>query len=153
MRNVVALTTLLFVACASQRVAQAPVTLPEVIIVQTAGVAAAARHITGPIAVRYAIRVSNKATETITLTRIQVQSVGSGAYTLRDTAKPFAKVIAPGSHEDVELSAGAFVESSSVVGANGPVTLRLMLFFDSAKGPFHRMIVQQVNDNLTGEIP
>ena len=79
-------------------------------------------------------------------------TAASSPYTA-DTIKPFETAIAAASHEDVELSAGAFVESNSVVGANGPVTLRLILFFDSPKGPFQHVVVQQVNDRLTGEIP
>lgn len=139
-------------ACAS-RGSKAPVTLPEVTIVQTGGVASAARGITGPIPVRYAIRVENRANETITLKRIEASSMGAGAYTLASTSRPFNAAIPPDGYKDVEIFANAVVEQETIVGANGPVTLRLILHFDSPRGSFQDVVVQQVNDKLTGEIP
>jgi hypothetical protein len=151
-----AVVSLLLVAAGSTACAHratAPMALPEVTIVQTSGVGLAARHVTGPIAVRYAVRIRNVAAQPITLKRIQAQSVGAGAYTLASTSKPFNVTIAPESHQDVELWASAFIEDATITGANGPVTLRLILYLDSPLGPFENVVVQQVNDRLTGEIP
>ena len=156
MRNAVAVSFLLaavaLTACA-HRAATAPVALPEVTIVQTSGVGLAARNVTGPISVRYAVRIKNVAAQPITLKRIQAQSVGAGAYMLPSTSKPFNVTIAPESHQDVELWASALIEDPTITGANGPVTLRLILYLDSPLGPFENVVVQQVNDRLTGDIP
>jgi hypothetical protein len=149
---VFSLLLLVIVACRSGHT-KAPVPLPEVTIVQTAGVATAARDVTGPIPVRYAVRVRNKATVPITLKTIQAQSIGAGAYTLVSTSRPFNTTIAPDSYQDVEFWASAIVERQTITGANGPVTLRLILYFDSPLGSFQDVVVQQVNDRLTGEIP
>jgi hypothetical protein len=154
MRNTVVVSLLFFAAaCAHRAATTAPVALPGVTIVQTSGVGLAARNVTGPISVRYAVRVQNAAPQPITLKRIQAQSVGAGAYTLGSTSKPFNVTIAPESHQDVELWASAVIDQATITGANGPVTLRLILFFDSPLGPFQDVVVQQVNDRLTGEIP
>jgi hypothetical protein len=151
MRNVLGLCVLFLTACAS-RGAKVPVALPEVTIVQTGGVANAARNITGPIPVRYAVRVENRAKEPITLKNIQLLSLGDGAYKIGTVSRPFNVAIAPDTYEDVEIWANAVVEVSTITGANGPVTLRVILQFDSPLGPFQDVVVQQVNDNLTGEI-
>jgi hypothetical protein len=151
-KAVVGFSVLLLAACAS-RGSKAPVTLPEVTIVQTGGVPSVARGITGPIPVRYAIRVQNQAKETITLKRIELSSVGAGAYTLSNASRPFDESIAPGAYKDVEIVANAVVQQQTILGANGPVTMRLILHFDSPLGGFQDVVVQQVNDKLTGEIP
>ena len=122
-------------------------------IVQTAGVASAARDVTGPIPVRYAVRVRNQAKVPIKLKTIQVQSVGAGAYTIQTASRPFDVNIAPEAYQDVEFWASAVVQYNTIVGANGPVTLRLILTFDSELGSFQDVVIQQVNDRLTGEIP
>jgi hypothetical protein len=152
MRKAIVVSLLFFAAACAHRTATAPMALPEVTIVQTSGVGLAAHNVTGPISVRYAVRVQNAASQPITLKRIQAQSLGAGAYTLGSTSKPFNVTIAPESHQDVELWASAIIDQATINGANGPVTLRLILFFDSPLGPFQDVVVQQVNDRLTGEI-
>ena len=39
----------------------------------------------------------------------------------------------------------ANIQTTSLVGANGPVTLRVTAFFDSPEGQFKQVVVQQVN--------
>ena len=134
---------LLFTACASTR-ATAPITKPEMRIVQTSTIPAAARHVTGNIPVSYAMRIANRADETITLKRVTLQSVGAGAYTI-STSLPFDVTIAPAQFQTIEFSAGA-VASTSVVGVNGPVSLRVIAHFNSPVGEFDEIVVQQVND-------
>ncbi|HKR66280.1 MAG TPA: hypothetical protein VJZ00_21305 [Thermoanaerobaculia bacterium] len=151
MKNVVAVSFLFLAACAHHG-AKAPVTLPEVTVVQTSGVSIAARDVTGPIPVRYAVRVRNQADQPITLKRIQAQSIGAGAYTLPSTSRPFNAVIEPAGQQDVQFWASAVVEYNTITGANGPVTLRLILNFDSPLGSFQDVVVQEVNDRFTGEI-
>jgi len=144
MRKAVALA-LLFAACASN--SKAPVTRPEVRIAQISGVPVAARHVTGPIPVQYAVRVTNRASEPITLKRIDVSSMADGAYTVRASSTPFNVTIAPEKHGEVDFWANAIVEQATISGANGPVTLRLVLFFDTPVGPFEEIVVRQVNES------
>ncbi len=130
-------------ACASSR-ATVQITKPEMRIVQTSAIPAAARHVSGNIPVSYALRVANRSDETITLKRVTLQSVGAGAYSV-STSLPFDVTIAPAQYQIVEFSAGA-VASTSVVGVNGPVSLRVIAHFNSPVGEFDEIVVQQVND-------
>lgn len=130
-------------ACASSR-ATVQLTKPEMRIVQTSAIPAAARHVSGNIPVSYALRVANRSDETITLKRVTLQSVGAGAYSV-STSLPFDVTIAPAQYQIVEFSAGA-VASTSVVGVNGPVSLRVIAHFNSPVGEFDEIVVQQVND-------
>jgi hypothetical protein len=153
MRKTLVFSLLLFAACASRRAVS--VTRPEVDIVQTSAIPVAARHVTGAIPVRYVVRVANRAGEPITLKQIQAQSVGAGAYTLQSSSTPFDVTIAPEKFQEVEFWANAFIEQATIAGANGPVTLRLVLHFDSSSGVFEEIVVRQVNERtgVTGQGP
>jgi hypothetical protein len=129
------------------------VATPEIRIVQTRGIPAAASHVAGSIPVRYAVRVTNRATEPITIRNINAQSITEGAYDLRPTSMPFNEEIAPGAHGEVEFWADAVVTNPSMLGANGPVTLRLIVHFDSPKGAFDEVVVRQVNETGGGKEP
>jgi len=137
--------TLLFLACRTADDAM-PESLipPELQIRQVGAQPFAARHITGPIPVNFEIAIANRSAETLTLQRIELQSMGMGAYTVQSTAKPFDRKIVSNAIERVELWAPAQMEQT-ITGANGPVTLRVTVYFNSDLGKFRRIYVQQVN--------
>lgn len=130
-------------ACTSTR-ATVKIEKPELRIAQTSTIPAAARHVQGNIPVSYQMRVANRSGETITLTRVTLQSVGAGAYSI-STSLPFNVTIPPSQYQIVEFSAGA-VANTTVVGVNGPVSLRVIAHFNSPVGEFDEIVVQQVNE-------
>jgi len=143
--------------CASSRsesgLGQAKVNLiePEVTFTQTNLVPQVARGVTGGVPVHYEVRIANKSAEPITLTRIEVQSMGYGAYELSPQSRPFKQKIAPDHFEVVEFWAPATIEDPTLYGANGPVTLRAVAHFDSPVGQFQQVVVQQVHDHPAEE--
>lgn len=155
MRTTAALClTFLFVACASstdpdrdgsvnaERVA---LSKPTIAIAQLTSVGAAAeKKLTGGLPVQYQIRVTNNSDATIKLKRIHLQTLGSGAYEVRPTSNPFDVAIEPKQSQDVKMWAPGYIPYSSVAGANGPVTLRATLDFESAKGKFQEIFVENV---------
>ena len=128
------------------------ITKPEIEIRQLSLVPIAARHSQGALPVKYELRVANRSEETITLKRINVQSMGEGAYTVNPASHPFNKKIVPGGYEIVEFWIPAVVDIDTIMGANGPVTLRGIVHFDSTVGQFDEVFVQQVNA-LSGREP
>lgn len=132
---------------------QVPASLiePAFKIRQVVGQAFAARHESGPISVKFELDVLNRSSEPLTLERVQLESVGYGAYTLRRSSVPFEKVIQPRTIETVELWAPAYAEST-ISGSNGPVTVRAIAYFDSPVGRFQKIFVQQVNAGDTGPL-
>lgn len=124
---------------------------PEIRLVQTSGVPTAARHTDGLLSVHYAMRVENVAAEAITLRQVTVQSVSEGAYYVDPTSKPFNVTIEPKQKQEVEFWASAR-PAGSIVGANGPVTLRITCVFDSPEGKFQHIVMQRVNEraDITG---
>lgn len=125
--------------------AKVSLTRPDVQLSQLSTVPAAARHVEGGLPIQYRLRIGNRSGEPITLKSVTLQSMGSGAYDVPTTSRPFTKLIPPDQFEIVEFWVAANVSNSTIMGANGPVTLRATLQFDSPVGQFQEVVVQQVN--------
>ncbi len=126
---------------------------PQIDIVQTSGLAIAARYMDGAFSVRYAVRVLNPSADLITLRRVTVQSLTEGAYHVGPFSMPFNVAVAASQHQDVQFWAPV-VTGYSVVGANGPVTLRVVCEFDSqVVGRFQHVVTRVVNAraSVTGQ--
>ena len=155
MRKLIAASLLLVVtaACASQRDnATVQLPKPDIDLVQTSGVPAAARQVQGGLNIRYAARIANRAAEPITLKRITVQSMTEGAYHVGPHSVPFDVEIGPDNYHDIDFWAPART-GQSLVGANGPVMLRVTVEFDSPHGKFQEVLTRVVNErtSVTGE--
>lgn len=148
---VLIMAVLLVGGCASMKSdsglgsAKVSLTRPDVQLSQLSTVPAAARHVEGGLPIHYQLRIGNRSGEAITLKSVTVQSVGSGAYDVPTTSRPFSKLIPPDQFEIVEFWVPANISNSTIMGANGPVTLRATLRFDSPVGQFQEVVVQQVN--------
>ncbi|MEO8032807.1 MAG: hypothetical protein ABI837_00100 [Acidobacteriota bacterium] len=145
-------STLLVTGCASSQSdsgmgnAKASIVEPEITITQVSTVSEVARNITGGFPVKFQMKVENKAKHPITLKRVELQSVGYGAYDLGPSSIPFQKEIASDGEAIVEFFIPAHVTDATISGANGPVTLRAVAQFDSNQGQFQHMWVQQVHE-------
>ena len=149
MRRLIPVLLLFAAACASssdsgKTTAKVEVALPELQIQQLSANPPEAQHITGGLQVEYALAVQNKASDPITLKQVSIVSLGTGAYNV-STSQGFKTVIQPAQTETVQFWAAANVPMDTVVGVNGPVTLRVTAQFDSPKGSFQEVVVQQVN--------
>lgn len=151
MRKAFAASVVLLIAagCSSGSAANQPnakkkVARPEILLVQTSGVPIAARHSDGMLSVHYAMRVENRADETIKLRNVTVQSITEGAYSVEPSSRPFNLAIEPKQKGQVEFWAVAR-PSGTLIGANGPVTIRVTCQFDSANGKFQHITMQHVN--------
>jgi hypothetical protein len=149
-RSLFALVLVLLAGCASTKsdsgLGAAKVDIPEPVVQirQISEVPVAARHVEGGIPVQYSLAVQNRASEPITLKQVGVVSMGYGAYDVSGN-RPFKTVIQPGQTEVVQFWIPANVSNATLVGANGPVTLRVTANFDSPVGQFQNVTVQQVN--------
>ena len=125
---------------------------PEILLVQTNSVPVAARHVDSALQIHYAMRVENRGLEPITLKQVTVQSVSLGAYNVAPTSKPFDLPIDAKAKQEVEFWVSAS-PGGSIVGANGPVTLRVTANFDSPSGKFQQVVMRRVNErtSITGQ--
>lgn len=120
----------------------------EIRLAQLSDVPIAARHTDGMLSVQYALRVENLTAEAITLRQVTVQTISIGGYSVNPTSKPFNVAIEPKQKQEVEFWVPALA-GNSVVGANGPVTLRITCVFDSPTGKFQQIAMQRVNENTS----
>ncbi len=118
---------------------------PEIHIHQLSNVSEAARHITGGISVQYRVEITNRANQPITIKRIDLVSLGTGAYTLRPSSNPFDARLNPGDATALELWAPAYIDDPTIVGANGPVSLRITVQYETPAGTSQSIVVQQVH--------
>jgi hypothetical protein len=138
------------VACSSGISSSPPTGLipPELDIRQLGGSAPAASQMTGPIPVNFRIRIHNPSGEDLELQRIELQTIGYGAFTISNASRPFDKPVASGSTVDVETWAPA-VANDTIIGVNGPATLRVTAYFKSPFGVFKQIYTREVNRDLS----
>ena len=153
-KAIAASVVVLLVACSSTSsqpdasASNVNITMPEILLVQSSGVPVAARHTDGPLSIQYALRVENRADQPIKLQRVTVQSIAEGAYFVPPTSRPFDVAIEPAQMEDVQFWVSAR-PGGTLVGANGPVTLRVTCQFDSPAGKFQHIVMRTVNDRTS----
>jgi hypothetical protein len=141
-RALALLLTVAAAACASsrQQTKKEDRVLPDVELVQLVG--AQPVQMTGPFDVRYAVDVTNPSSQPITLRRIEVRQIGSGAYQLvRNMPVLVNETIEPGGNAQVAfwLHAYVYVLPGSV-GSNEPVNIRVITYFESPTGPFQKIM-------------
>jgi hypothetical protein len=150
-KSLVLVAVVLLAGCASMQSdsglgpAKVSLTRPDILLTQISSIPTAARHIEGGLPIQYRLQVGNRSAEKITLKRVTLVSMGSGAYDIPSTSRPFSTVIQPDQSEIVEFWIPANISDATIIGANGPVTLRATLQFDSPVGQFQETVVQQVN--------
>ena len=76
----------------------------------------------GPVNVRYDLSIANRTKDPITLNRIEIRTVSSGAYTIRPTSTPLNIDLSPGQEKTVPLSLWA----SAVLASSGNVATPML---------------------------
>jgi hypothetical protein len=149
-RAIVVLAVAGLAACSSAVSSTAPTGMipPELEIRQLGGAAPAASQVTGPVPVNFRIQVFNPSSEDIELQRVELQTIGYGAFTINNASRPFDKPIPSGSRVEVETWIGA-VANDTIIGINGPATLRVTAYFKSPFGVFKQVYTKDVNRDLS----
>ncbi len=120
---------------------------PELKIRQLGGPGVLANQLGGPTPVNFEIQVYNPSGETIELERIDLQTLGIGAYTISNASRPFDKPIPSDKTITVTTWVGA-IAGDTIIGVNGPATLRITAYFSSEFGKFKQIYTQNVNTRL-----
>ncbi len=118
---------------------------PDIQLAQLSNVGDAARHMTGGVSVQYQLSIHNTTSDALRIRRVDLQSVGMGAYSLPATTRAFDVALAPGETRTIDLWGAAVIDAATIVGANGPVTIRAVVQFDAPSRQFQSVVVQQVN--------
>ncbi|MCU1350660.1 MAG: hypothetical protein JWO56_3690 [Acidobacteria bacterium] len=126
-------TSILLVACGSsggsnnQGPAGAEVRLAQV------GSSGDVFYLRGPIALQYVLEVVNPTTEPIRLRRLDLSTIGDGAYYLRTGSVPMNEPVPAGGTTALKFSAWGTARGGRLT-ANEPVTVRVIAQFEDSRG-------------------
>ena len=134
-----------FASCASSNTSKVKVPEPGIGIEQTVGPAQLG-YPYGPIEVKYDLGVQNNAAETITLIRVDIQTINpaGGAYSLRHSFYNFKQAIPPNSIGVVSFWAKAFSWGRGLRESE-PVSVRGVAYFESASGTFQKVFIRELS--------
>jgi hypothetical protein len=116
---------------------------PEIAIEQLVGPADLG-YPGGQVDVQYQVTVGNRSAEPITLRRIEVSSVGGGAYRLRRESYPFNATLGANQQGSIQFWAHALQAGPVFRGSTEPVTLRAILYFQSPAGSFQQIVMKSL---------
>jgi hypothetical protein len=100
----------------------------------------------GPMEVKYNMAVQNNAAETITLIRVDLQTINpaGGAYSLRRDFHNFKQAIPPNSIGVVSFWARAFGWGRGARETE-PVSVRGIAYFESPSGTFQKIFMRELS--------
>ena len=140
MKHAAAVVLLFLAACASST--QDDPNAPNVVLHLAQYESAPNAYLYGGLVnVRYELSIANRTNEPVTLTRIEVRTVSSGAYTLRPTSTMINIEVAPGQEKTIPLSLWANARGGTLA-AQEPVTIRAAAYMKNASGPFVRLFTE-----------
>jgi hypothetical protein len=99
----------------------------------------------GLVNVRYSLSVANRTSDPVTLTRLEIRTVGSGAYAIRPTSTQINIDLAPGQEKTVPISLWANARGGNMA-AQEPVTLRATAYMTGPKGAFVRLFTEYLSE-------
>ena len=93
----------------------------------------------------FGFRITNQASEPITLRRVALESTGDGGYYLRREDRAFDRPIGTGEAIEDKLQARAYFRTTgSGEASREPVTIRATFYFDSPKGSFRQTVIRNI---------
>jgi hypothetical protein len=99
-------------------------------------------YFSGPVNIQYRLTVTNPTDQPITLSRLELQTLGPGAYSLHTSSPMNIKVPTRGT-TSTTLSAWAYARGGYLASTE-PVTLRATAYFTAPSGPFVRIAQQNI---------
>lgn len=134
-----AFLSLVYAGCASQQDSGPPVTVHLTPLDTVSDLF----YFPGPIGLRYGITVSNPTNEPVTLRRLDLNTVGTGAYFLRSGSTPMNVKVAPNSSATFSISTWGRARGG-YLSASEPVTIQGRAYFDGPNGPFVKLFQQNI---------
>jgi hypothetical protein len=107
----------------------------------------------GQIEMKYALKVTNRAAESITLRQIQIQTIGiEGPYTIPQTSYFFREPVTPGGTRPIEFFAKAYSEGNRYnIDAQAPVSIRIIAYFEAPQGNFRKAFITSLGQSFKND--
>jgi hypothetical protein len=97
----------------------------------------------GSVNIRFVLSVANTTKDAVKLTRVEVRTIGSGAYTIRPVTTQINIDLAPGERKAVALAVWGYARGGTLA-ATEPVTLRGTAYLTGPKGAFLRLFTEYI---------
>ena len=137
-RNTLFASLFVLAACASSQQSSGP---PVTVGLEQLNASSDIFYFPGPVNLQYQISVSNPTDQPITFRRLDLRTDGPGPYFLRTTGSTMNIKVAPKSTANFTVSAWGTARGGYIASSE-PVTLNGTAYFDSASGPFVKLIHQ-----------
>jgi len=142
MKKALSVLALLFlVSCSSSQQSSGPSVAIHLVPLNTSS---DVYYFSGPINIQYQLAVANPTSQPIKLSRVELQTIGSGAYVIRNTSSPMNVTIPANSTSTFTVSVWGYSRGGSMRSTE-PVTVRGIGYFDAASGPFIRMFTENIS--------
>ncbi len=97
----------------------------------------------GSVNVRFAMSITNATKDPVKLNRVEIRTVGSGAYTIPTTSTPMNIDLGPGEAKTMTLSLWGRSRGGQLA-AQEPVSIRGLAYLTGPKGTFLRLFTEYI---------
>jgi len=96
-----------------------------------------------PVNIQFALSMTNTTKPPVTLDRIEIRTVGSGAYTIRPTTTSINANLAPGESKSMPITIWGYARGGQM-SSTEPVTLRGTAYLRGPSGAFLRVFTEYI---------
>jgi hypothetical protein len=141
MKRITSLLALFVVACASNQQSSGPEVAIHLTQTNTPN---DIFYFAGPVAIQYQVAITNPTNQPLTLQRLDLQTLGPGAYSLRTAPTPMNVNVPPNGTSVFNISVwgrahGGYLRSTE------PVTIRGTAYFKGPTGSFVRIFSENLS--------
>jgi hypothetical protein len=97
----------------------------------------------GPVTVQFVLTASNTTSDPVTLTRIEIRTVSSGAYSISPITTILNVQLAPGQTQQSMISVWGYARGGRLYSEE-PVTIRGIGYLTGPKGAFVRLFTEYI---------
>ena len=97
----------------------------------------------GPVAVKFELSIANTTKDPVTLNRIEIRTIGSGAYTIQPISTPINVVVAPGQGKAMPISVWGYARGGRL-SSEEPVTVRGTAYLTGPQGAFVKLFTEYI---------
>ena len=98
----------------------------------------------GPVNLQFAVSVANTTKDLVTLSRLEVRTISSGAYSISPTSTNLNLPVSPGQSVNTTIAVWGYARGGNL-SSQEPVTLRGTAYFSGPSGAFVRLFTEYIN--------
>jgi hypothetical protein len=97
----------------------------------------------GALNLAFAISVTNTTNQPVKVSRLEIRTIGSGAYTIRPTSIPINMDLGPGEAKSMPLSVWGYARGGHMASTE-PITIRGTAYLTGPTGAFLRLFSEYI---------